>query len=312
MSADRGVEELRNLLLSAGFKSVIIPVEHLDRLMTRFADLREELDPGFYDQRLSFFEFGPSDALPSPRSIILTAARQPKIRLTFHHEGETFHAILPPTYSYGTDREIWSALAGYLLKLGHRAQDARVPVKTLAACSELAVYGRNNITYIDGWGSLFRLKAYVSDLPATENAFSEPGMLRECEECRACANRCPTGAIERDRFLIRAERCLTYLNESEDPFPDWVDPAWHSCIVGCMVCQEVCPANRELLDFEVMGPTFSEEETGAILERTPLDELPESTLETLRQVDLQDGYDVLPRNLGALIEAHSIRNGTSG
>jgi epoxyqueuosine reductase len=126
-------------------------------------------------------------------------------------------------------------------------------------------------------------------------------MLEECEVCTACADYCPTGTVSTDRFLIRVEKCLTYFNESDGPFPSWIDPTWHNCIIGCMMCQEICPANRDVANWEVEGPTFSEEETNTILKGTPKDELPATVSEKLRQVDLLDGYEVLPRNLGALI-----------
>ena len=48
-------------------------------------------------------------------------------------------------------------------------------------------------------------------------------------------NKCPTKAIRQDRFLISAEQCLTFFNEKPDDFPEWVNPVWHNCLIGCMI-----------------------------------------------------------------------------
>jgi epoxyqueuosine reductase len=301
MRETKEARELQEVLADAGFKSVMVPIERLKDLQARFIELKDQLDPGFYNEWFPRFKFEAPDDFTPARSVIVTAARQPKIRMVFHHNGSPFPAIIPPTYHYGTDQEVWSLLAGYLLKHGLRAKDARVPVKSLAVHAGLAVYGRNNITYIDGWGSFFRWKAYISDVPPSYDTFGEPGTLEECETCTACVDHCPTRTISTDRFLIEVEKCLTYFNESDQPFPNWIDPSWHNCIIGCMICQEICPANRDVAGWEVEGPTFSEEETNSILKGTSKNDLPETVSEKLRQVDLLDGYEVLPRNLGALI-----------
>ena len=99
-----------------------------------------------------------------------------------------------------------------------------------------------------------RLRAGTRQLPhaggvrhgraaAAGAAWDEPLQLDRCERCSACLRACPSGAIRADRFLLQTDRCLTSVNEDEAPFPDWVDPAWHHCAVGCLRCQQSCPEN---------------------------------------------------------------------
>jgi epoxyqueuosine reductase len=128
-------------------------------------------------------------------------------------------------------------------------------------------------------------------------------MMEACQKCQACQRACPTGAINTDRFLLHAERCLTFRNEKpgEVPFPDWVVPSWHNCLVGCMHCQRVCPENKELRDTVVGDYVFSEEETRLLLERVPQEHLPSETLTRLEQLDLIELLDIIPRNLSALL-----------
>jgi epoxyqueuosine reductase len=180
-----------------------------------------------------------------------------------------------------------------------------IPVSNdpLAARSGLGAYGRNNVCYVEGLGSFHRPVALISDLPCPEDTWQEARMMERCQTCQACIRACPTGAITAERFLLHAERCLTFRNEKPGsvPFPAWVDPAWHNCLVGCMICQRVCPENKEVLGWIEEGAEFSQEETALLLEGVPSDQLPDALTEKLAQWDLVDLLDILPRNLGAFL-----------
>jgi len=132
-------------------------------------------------------------------------------------------------------------------------------------------------------------------------------MMERCQTCHACRRSCPTGAVSAERFLLHAERCITFLNEKpgEDPFPDWMDDSWHNCLVGCLRCQEVCPENKELATWVEEGAEFSSEETALLLRGVPPNQLPPGLADKLAQWDLIDLLDVLPRNLTVLCESVS-------
>jgi epoxyqueuosine reductase len=80
-----------------------------------------------------------------------------------------------------------------------------------------------------------------------------------------------------------------------------VDPAWHNCLVGCMLCQRACPENKEVLGWIEEGAEFSQEETALLLEGVPPSQLPDALMEKLARWDLVDLLDVLPRNLGVFL-----------
>ncbi len=151
--------------------------------------------------------------------MIVAAAAQPQVRISFVYQGETCRAVVPPTYSYDTDEKTRSLLSSILKPQGYRVADARVPPKLLAVRSGLAGYGKNNLTCIDGLGSFFRLKAFFSDLPCSGDAWGDLQVLEDCHGCPACRKSCPTHAISANRFLIQAERCLTFHNERQAEFP---------------------------------------------------------------------------------------------
>ncbi len=122
-----------------------------------------------------------------------------------------------------------------------------------------------------------------------------------CEKCAVCVNACPTGAIDPDRFIIRADRCITFMNERTGEFPAWLDPASHQCLVGCMRCQEACPENMNFRNWIVRKGSFTEEETGLLLSgKQPSGE----TVEKLEALSLTEYLPVLPRNLKILLGAN--------
>ena len=127
-------------------------------------------------------------------------------------------------------------------------------------------------------------------------------MLDLCASCHGCEGACPTGAIAGDRFLIHAERCITFYNEKDMDvhFPDWFKPEWHTCLAGCIECQKHCPENRHALRY-VEGEGFNEAETEFLLKGVPVDELPVATRKKLDRNDLLNVLDVLPRNLKVLL-----------
>ena len=300
------METLRQLE-NAGFKGSAISVRHLPDLPGDFERLLGQgiLDSGFYDEIVARYglhwDFEPSAKLPTARSVIITAAQQPKISLEFQYDGKKYYGIIPPTYVHDTDNTVLKVASTYLSKYGHTVCDALLPTKLLAVRSGLARYGKNNVTYIDGWGSYFRLRAYFSDAPCTEDFWQEPLAMDLCGRCTACIKKCPTGAIRQDRFLVDAGKCLTYFNETADDFPEWLDPAWHNCLIGCMVCQDVCPANKNHTSWLMLGGEFSDEETGMILDGVSQDRLPAHATEKLKRVNMLDSYELLQRNLRVLV-----------
>lgn len=298
-------DEVCRRVRAAGYDLRIVSIARLAELEEAIKGprRRNELDPVFYDECLSFFEFSPEGRLRDARSIIIVSVPQPKTELVFHYQGLARKIILPPTYVYAVDEEVRRMIAEALAPEGYRVERARLPVKTLAVRSGLCEYGRNNITYRAATGSFHRLVSYCSDLPGDEDGWRGPAMMELCVKCRACLRNCPTGAITEDRFLIKAHKCLTFHNERQGPFPDWIDPGIHHCIVGCMRCQDVCPANKDVCDWVEPGETFDEDETRMILRARSETDLAQPTLEKLQRLFLVEYMKQLPRNLAKLLDA---------
>jgi len=293
-------------LEKAGYRIRVIPSHHAADAREIFISyqLKGWFDQEYYKETAAYFNFAPPAELPDVRSIILMTYADPPTRFTFHQNGRAIPAIVPPTYLHGREKDqvCAEALQRVLDPEGYKIMIAPLPLKTIATSNGLARYGKNNITYIDGFGSFYRMVAFYSDMPCLDDPWNVPCMLPTCQTCKGCLRNCPSGAISDDRFLLYAERCLTYHNEkpSDIPFPTWFKTEWHNYLVGCMDCQMKCPENRHAASF-VDGMAFSEEETRMILDGLPSEQMPAALREKLKQCDLLRFFDLLPRNLTALL-----------
>ena len=302
-----GQAELLQQLEGRGYHGRVISIQ-------RLRDLQEEIESRYEEgllvgalrrRYLSRFAFSPPEDLPEARSLIVVAAGQPQFRLTFAWNGKRIPLIVPPTYLHWreSDEQVEDLLAQILKSAGYRVALAVLPKKLVAVRSGLAAYGRNNVTYVAGMGSFHRLAVLYSDFPCPEDRWQESKMMERCQTCQACLHNCPTGAITAERFLLHAERCITFRNEEagDVPFPEWLDPSWHNCLVGCLRCQSVCPENKDVLGWIEDGAEFSAQETALLVDGVPLDQLPAATVAKPQRWDLVDLLDVLPRNLKVLL-----------
>jgi len=302
------VEEILAQLKDCGYRGQIVSIQHLHALKEGVEGPHRNrlLDETFYQEWLSGFNYNTPESLPDAKSIIVIAVPQPQTRITFIWKSRSMYAIVPPTYLHASqiNQQLEDLLGIILGRQGYRVVQATLPVKLLAVCSGMASYGRNNITYIEGMGSFYRLVTFYSDFPCQDDNWLEPQMMGACSQCYACQHNCPAGAIQPDRFLLHAERCLTYHNEKPGnvSFSSWIDPGWHNCLVGCLYCQKICPQNRHLLDWIEDGASFTQEETKILMLRAQRDLLSPVTWRKLEQWDLVSLLDVLPRNLNVLLD----------
>jgi epoxyqueuosine reductase len=288
-----------------GWSARVVRIERLEDLRRAIEEPRAGglFDGTFAQERLSFFSFDPPAELPEARSILVIAVPAPAVRLTFRWQDEACTALLPPTYAgyEATTRGVQEEAASILAPDGWRTWLPLLPLKTLAVRSGLAEYGRNNIGYVRGMGSHTQLVGLFSDLPCERDDWREPVMLARCATCEACRRACRGGAIPEDRFLLRAERCLTYHNERAHPFPMWIEPDWHHALMGCMRCQEVCPEDKVRWGAFQTGEAFDEDETALLLAGPAQEDLPRALEAKLSHLELLDDLSILSRNLRALL-----------
>jgi epoxyqueuosine reductase len=290
-------------LAAKGYQGRVVPIVRIQELEAEIERRHNQgdLDQEFYRVWLEGFEFDPPTDIPSAKSVIITVVPHPQFRVTFLTNGEPRSFVIPPTYLHYTDKLVFDTLREILDVPGYHLVRALVPVKLLLVRTGLGKYGRNNLTYIQGMGSFYRLRAFYSDMPCDEGSWQEPEMMKECETCEACVKACPTGAIGSDRILLHAERCIPFFNERHVAFPEWMDPSWHNSLIGCMVCQNVCPVDKPFREWIEDRARFSEKETRRILDGVPLEAHSPETQRKLEEIEWTEDLDILARNLRLLL-----------
>lgn len=305
MSIDGLTGALDTALKTGGYVHRLAPIDITDRLDGDLAALREQglLAESLYLRYARSLEFTPPSGVSEPRTLIVVAWPSPAVKVRFEFDGGPLDAVIPPTYIFSAGRaRCLETLRSVLSGSGHSVALARVPDKLLAARTGLAQYGRNNLAYVRGMGSFARLDVFCTDADLQSEVPEFKGSLRmsPCPPCRNCHHHCPTGCIPYDGTVIDARRCLTYLNEEEGEWPAWLDPKAHNSLVGCMRCQEMCPADRYYLRKEAVVARFDREETDVILRNLPAGQLPPTLRAKLEGLDLLEYSTVLGRNLLAL------------
>ena len=235
------------------------------------------------------------------KSIILIAIPHPfYAEVVVTKNRKEYNALSPVMSDFDKAEKVLRRLLS--TQKNHIAAAKKLPLKRLAVQSGLAVYGRNNVCYIEGLGSNFSFAAYFSDVPCNDEYWTDVTLAARCTTCTACLKNCPTGAIQKNNFLIDNERCLSYWNESAEPFPEWMPKSAHHCLYDCIRCQAICPMNKDQIK-EVVGPIqFTESETNMLLSGLAYEKQPRSLKQKVKYLGLHQWPDGIAKNIETLIE----------
>ena len=139
--------------------------------------------------------------------------------------------------SYHAMRSLREALAAE----GVRTERAAVPVKTILVDWGLGTRLDNDLIFIPGFGTRFIVQALMAALPEEALGFTpKRAPFEACVHCKRCQRACPGGAIGSKGYDWR--RCLRAYEEGPE-MPEWVMERM-TCLLGCEVCQNVCPLNH--------------------------------------------------------------------
>jgi epoxyqueuosine reductase len=295
------------------YKYRTISVEHLEELQEDIDKLRRAgklSNNEVYRSYIDSKKFEVPENLPNAKSIIILAIFSKLGLVNFHLDGEKHKIMIPPNYyDDGTTLEDFKNLIlNDIIKEPEYEIEYtnKLHVKLLAVRSGLGKYGRNNICYIDDWGSMINLFAFFTDFPFDDN-WTEIKMMDQCENCTICINNCPTQAIPGptdENFVINAGKCISVFNEIQGIIPNRIPSNAHNALMGCMKCQIPCPSNRETVKITEKLRDITEKETEMILNGITNKKIVKSLSKKLKMFIPADADRVIPvikRNLRLLI-----------
>jgi epoxyqueuosine reductase len=205
----------------------------------------------------------PSASLPGARSIICTATSYltedkphdpyaPGLRgaVSRHSWGRDYHRVIGSRLR-ALARWIELAFAGAKC---HTCVDTGPLIDRAAAVrAGIGWFGKNANVLTREFGSWVLLGEVITTLELPPDA----PLAKNCGECVACLDRCPTAAIGPDG-AIDARRCISDLTQLNAPIPREFRAAIGNRIWGCDDCQSVCPVNeRKERDGAVASDTFA-------------------------------------------------------
>jgi len=114
--------------------------------------------------------------------------------------------------------------------------------REFAQLSGMGWHAKNTMLINRGLGSWFLIAAILTD---AELDLDEPMQTSHCGTCTACIDACPTDAFA-EPGTLDATKCISYLTiEHRSPIPVELRSQMGDWILGCDVCQDVCPWNKK-------------------------------------------------------------------
>lgn len=193
-------------------------------------------------------------AFPWARSVLCCA-------LSYNAPGPRSTSARPPghgwiaRYAWGDDyHQVFvaklRAIAARLAAAAGWAPDScspRIYVDTGPLVERVVAYhaglgwiGKNTCLIHPRIGSFF----YLGVILLADDMEPDAPLPDRCGSCTRCIQACPTGALT--PYQMDARRCLAYLNlELRGPIPAEFRAAMGDNLIGCDICQDVCPWNEK-------------------------------------------------------------------
>jgi len=175
---------------------------------------------------------------------------------TMGYEGEDYHHLLKKRLN-----EIGTFLQTQYPGLEYKLTLDTHPVleRDLAFRSGLGWFGKNSMMINRHHGSFFIIGSLLLNQTIQEENVSVE--TDHCGQCTACADACPTKAIDPESRTITAKDCISTFTIEQfklDTVPSEKMDLKSGWIFGCDICQDVCPWNKKVDRAYKLGRSFTE------------------------------------------------------
>jgi epoxyqueuosine reductase len=198
-----------------------------------------------------------------------------------------------------------SETAGSGLEAMSSVDSGPVQDRVFAEQAGLGWIGKNTCVINPQLGSWLFLGEILTNVELEPDT---PG-VDQCGTCTRCIDACPTHAIV-EPYTVDATRCLSYLTiESRGGVEPSLRNSIGPQILGCDICQDVCPWNQ--MTPTTSDPRFEPREGNVNASLTEIFELtPESYARRFRGSAMKRAkLSALKRNGQALLKPETVRSG---
>lgn len=250
MTVRERTEHMKQIARNAGFDAVgIASAVPLDEEYLRYeAWLSRSYHGGMaYMERNAEKRRDVQEIVPDARSVIVVALNYytPHVhdanvgKISRYAWGDDYHDVIPEKLDVVID-----ALTALDPTCSARRYTDTGPVleKQWAVRAGLGWQGKHSNVLRRDIGSWFFLGVIIT----TMELEPDEAAIDHCGTCTACLDACPTRAIV-EPYVVDARKCISYWTieaKAHEEVPPSVNEHLDGWIIGCDVCQDVCPWNR--------------------------------------------------------------------
>ena len=250
MTPQENTTMIKNLANAHGF--ILAGVAGARKLEEEHNHLNEWLDAGYhgdmmYMARNKELRLDATLLVPGAKTVICLAYNYyshrdstegiPKIAM--YAKGKDYHKVLKKKLKL-----LWTDIkeAININAVGRYFVDsAPVMERQWAELAGLGWTGKNTLLINPKLGSYFFLAEIICDIETVPDV----PIKDHCGTCTKCIDACPTEAIDKSGYLLKANQCISYFTiESRSEIPVEYHSALEGWLFGCDICQQVCPWNR--------------------------------------------------------------------
>ncbi|MFY9279491.1 MAG: 4Fe-4S double cluster binding domain-containing protein [Caldicoprobacterales bacterium] len=185
-------------------------------------------------------KYDPKEIMPEARSIVVAIWAHTPYKSNFPKGIGRFSAYYR---EYPKGRQAAYRLGKFLEQAGYNTiVQPNLPAKEIAYRAGIGYFGKNALIHTQEYGSWISLHYILTDAPLTPDESMD--RISDCGDCNLCMRTCPTSAIQREGQVIPS-KCIRHHMLSSDFVPVDIREKMGSRMLGCDICQMVCPFNKK-------------------------------------------------------------------